>query len=84
MKESIIFNTVNAIVTDITNSIVLLIKYTIFQQKCLGNKPSIGLIHKEKIFLYLMEYQEIGICMKKHRKFDKRWKPVLLNKLGLS
>ena len=84
MKESIIFNTVNAVVTNITNSTVLLVKYVIFQQKCLGNKPSIGLIRKEIIFLYLMEYQEIRICTKKHKKFDKRWKPVLLNKLGLS
>ena len=75
--QNIIFNTCHVKPNHIINFIVLMVKYCIFQQKCLGNQPSIGYI--------IMFYHELDVSKaktkKRYEKVLKKWRPMLLDKL---
>ena len=58
----------------------LTVKYHIFQQKCLGEKPRFEKIRKEITFMFNMEY-DIACTNKKKLSSIKKWKPVLHNQL---
>ena len=78
--KSIIFNTVLAKKTHIVNFLVLLFKFSIFQQKCLDTKPTVAYIKKEIIFYYNLELSKC-VTNKDKLKIKRRWQPVLLNQL---
>ena len=58
----------------ICNSVVLIAKYFIFQQKCLGQKANVGRLLEEIIFQYKVEKCNMIIS---NEKILMKWKPVL-------
>ena len=74
----IMANTVHPKATHIVNCITLAVKFFIFQQKCLNEKPTV-----EKLHIYLKEIYRIEIfnstLVGKYKQMKKRWEPVIDN-----
>ena len=73
---SIISNKVHSNAKHIVNILVLSTKYFIFQQKCLGNTPTITGLKREFEFLYKYEKDNAFQNMKS-KAFYRKWLPVL-------
>ena len=73
--KNIIFNQVHCKPKHLCNTIVMYIKYYIFQQKCLQNRPCIAGIQKEIKFLYEFERSK-AIKFNKVEALEQRWGPV--------
>ena len=79
--ETVIFNTVHKNKKHVSKLITLVTKQFIYQSKCLNKQPTSKGLLAEVTFMYNLEKQTSQTNSKQFNSFEKKWRPVSIDKL---